>query len=218
MSLKKKLGLGVASAALGLSLVGGGTYAYFSDTAVQTSTFASGTLDLNVDPTTLITLDKFKPGDWKNQTFKLINNGNLDIKSVNLKTAYSVTKNDGSSVDPTLAAKYADAIEVVFLKNVGDDWSIVKDTDYNVVTTMSLKELATKTTQDLAKEWDREGLIRWALRDGITAKGTGQESVDEFSVQFQFKNTPNAPQNDLQNLKLNLTWTFEGIQKDGERR
>ncbi|MCU5397508.1 CalY family protein, partial [Bacillus toyonensis] len=31
MSLKKKLGVGVVSAALGLSLIGGGTYAYFSD-------------------------------------------------------------------------------------------------------------------------------------------------------------------------------------------
>ncbi len=29
MSLKKKLGAGVVSAALGLSLIGGGTYAYF---------------------------------------------------------------------------------------------------------------------------------------------------------------------------------------------
>jgi len=218
MSLKKKLGLGVASAALGLSLVGGGTYAYFSDTAVQTSTFASGTLDLNVDPTTLISLDKFKPGDWKNQTFKLINNGNLDIKSVNLKTAYTVTKNNGSSVSPALAEKYADAIEVVFLKNVGDgNWILPDDRAHQVITTKSLKELSTMNPEDLAKEgeltWNG-----WVLRDGLTAKGTGQESIDDFVVQFQFKNTPNESQNDLQDLKLNLTWTFEGIQKDGERR
>ena len=33
MGIKQKLGLGVASAALGVALVGGGTYAYFSDTA-----------------------------------------------------------------------------------------------------------------------------------------------------------------------------------------
>ncbi|MCQ6289408.1 CalY family protein, partial [Bacillus cereus] len=30
MSFKKKLGVGVISAALGLSFIGGGTYAYFS--------------------------------------------------------------------------------------------------------------------------------------------------------------------------------------------
>ena len=33
MGIKKKLGLGVASAALGLSLIGGGTFAYFNDIA-----------------------------------------------------------------------------------------------------------------------------------------------------------------------------------------
>ncbi|PHD39103.1 cell division protein FtsN, partial [Bacillus toyonensis] len=46
MSLKKKLGVGVVSAALGLSLIGGGTYAYFSDQVVTNNSFAVGTLDL----------------------------------------------------------------------------------------------------------------------------------------------------------------------------
>ena len=53
MSLKKKLGMGVASAALGLSLIGGGTFAYFSDKEVSNNTFAAGTLDLTLDPKTL---------------------------------------------------------------------------------------------------------------------------------------------------------------------
>ncbi|WP_222119322.1 TasA family protein, partial [Bacillus thuringiensis] len=35
MSMKKKLGMGVITAALGLSLIGGGTYAYFSDKEVS---------------------------------------------------------------------------------------------------------------------------------------------------------------------------------------
>ncbi|PRX64062.1 putative ribosomally synthesized peptide with SipW-like signal peptide [Bacillus sp. V-88] len=43
MSIKQKLGLGVASAALGLALVGGGTYAYFSDSVTTNNTFAAGT-------------------------------------------------------------------------------------------------------------------------------------------------------------------------------
>ena len=50
MSLKKKLGLGIASAVLGISLIGGGTFAYFSDTEVSNNTFAAGTLDLAVNP------------------------------------------------------------------------------------------------------------------------------------------------------------------------
>lgn len=49
MSIKKKVGLSLASEALGLSLIGGGTYAFFSDKAETTSTFAAGTLDLNAN-------------------------------------------------------------------------------------------------------------------------------------------------------------------------
>lgn len=62
MSLKKKLGMGVASAALGLSLIGGGTFAYFSDKEVSNNTFAAGTLDLTLDPTTLVDIKDLKPG------------------------------------------------------------------------------------------------------------------------------------------------------------
>ena len=61
MSLKK-LGMGVASAALGLSLIGGGTFAYFSDKEVSNNTFAAGTLDLTLDPKTLVNIENLKPG------------------------------------------------------------------------------------------------------------------------------------------------------------
>lgn len=47
MGMKKKLSLGVASAALGLALVGGGTWAAFNDIKSKDATFASGTLDLS---------------------------------------------------------------------------------------------------------------------------------------------------------------------------
>ncbi len=54
--------MGVASAALGLSLIGGGTFAYFSDKEVSNNTFAAGTLDLTLDPTTLVDIKDLKPG------------------------------------------------------------------------------------------------------------------------------------------------------------
>ena len=50
MGTKKKLGLGVASAALGLALVGGGTWAAFNDIETTQATYAAGTLDLNQSP------------------------------------------------------------------------------------------------------------------------------------------------------------------------
>ena len=48
MSLKKKLAMGIATGALAVSMIGGGTYAYFNDVEVNNSTFAAGTLDINV--------------------------------------------------------------------------------------------------------------------------------------------------------------------------
>ncbi|WP_312503886.1 TasA family protein, partial [Bacillus luti] len=69
MSLKKKLGMSVASAALGLSLIGGGTFAYFSDKEVSENTFAAGTLDLSIDPQVIIDVDKIKPGDQIERDF-----------------------------------------------------------------------------------------------------------------------------------------------------
>src|SRR5690625_6753752 len=100
MGIKKKLGMGVATAVLGIGLIGGGTFAYFSDTAEATNTFATGTLDLAVNPTTIIELDNLKPGDWMNKTFKLENGGTLDISKVLLTTDYDNEELAISSVPP----------------------------------------------------------------------------------------------------------------------
>src|SRR5690554_4904263 len=90
MSLKKKLGAGVATAVLGLGLIGGGVFAYFSDTAAQTNTFASGTLSLESVPEVVVDVDDLKPGDTMYREFGLENDGSLDIGSVTLKTDYEV--------------------------------------------------------------------------------------------------------------------------------
>ena len=84
MSLKKKLGAGVVSAALGLSLIGGGTYAYFSDQEVTNNKFAAGTLDFAMQPTTSLNLDNLKPGDKILKKFNIKNSGTLDIKDIDI--------------------------------------------------------------------------------------------------------------------------------------
>lgn len=89
MSVKKKLGLGVASAALGLSLIGGGTWAAFNDTATINNHFAAGTLDLvvgKVNQAANFDLGNMKPGDSVKRVFTLNNAGSLAIKEVLLNT------------------------------------------------------------------------------------------------------------------------------------
>lgn len=143
MSMKKKLGMGITSAALGIALIGGGTFAYFSDTATQTNTFASGTIQLDVDPTVQVEMNNLKPGDWMPRSFELQNNGTLDIKYVDLKTDYAVTRN-GEAVSNELADAYAEQLYVQFLKNTSGN------ADYEVLFEVSLKDLRDLTPEDLA--------------------------------------------------------------------
>jgi len=233
MSIKKKLGMGLASAALGISLIGGGTYAYFSDTAEQTNTFASGTIVLDVDPTVQVPMENLKPGDWMPRSFELQNNGTLDMEYVDLNTKYTVTK-DGVQVSNALANKYAEQLYVQFLKNT------TGDEPYEVLFEVSLKDLRDLTPEDLATKYNIEEIMveegyeywqwiiwplfgKWVTVDPVfedvpqEVYGIGAGDTANFDVQFRFNDTGEA-QNDLQNLDLNLEWTFEGFQTDGEEK
>ncbi|MCM3618856.1 CalY family protein [Sutcliffiella horikoshii] len=191
MSLKKKLGLSVASAALGLSLIGGGTYAYFNDFAETTSTFAAGTLDLNANPTTIVNVNNIKPGDTMLRTFKLENAGSLDIAEILLATSYN------ESVEG-----FGEHIRVNFL------WNVDK-VDEPIYST-TLADLVNASPDVI------EGNIfsRWlGERGGRLAAGTH----DTFVVQFEFVDN-NQDQNEFQGANLTLNWTFEGKQGAGQAR
>ncbi len=88
------------------ALIGGGIYAYFSDTETSTgNTFAAGTLDLNLDGGNInvvkFTVNDVKPGDSGGGTWTVANVGNmdgyLDLESI------SVSEDIGSTTDPELA-------------------------------------------------------------------------------------------------------------------
>lgn len=102
MSIKKKLGLSAATAVLGLSLIGGGTFAYFNDTEVTNNTFAAGTLDIGlkgVDDREEVDLsiDNMKPGDWKVHQIRIYNEGSLDINDVKLNVDYEISDANGNN-------------------------------------------------------------------------------------------------------------------------
>src|SRR5690606_15344445 len=141
MSIKKKLGMGIASAALGIALVGGGTFAYFSDTEVSENTFAAGTLDLAVNPSVIIDVDNLKPGDVMVREFLLENNGTLDISSVDIATSYNVVDANNNNNDD-----FGKHIKVLFMENAdktGDGWLIG---DYNdIIAETTLYDLQNET-------------------------------------------------------------------------
>ncbi|SFJ47226.1 spore coat-associated protein N [Halobacillus dabanensis] len=197
MGLKKKLGLGVASAALGLSLVGGGTFAYFSDTAEASGSFAAGTLDLSADPTTVIDVGNLKPGDTMLRSFDLVNGGSLDIASINLDTDYSVSDAEGDN-----SQDLGKHIRVNFLLNADK-----LDAPIFSTTLADLKGMSPDVIEgNIFSGWLAE-------RGGNLAAGTS----DTLYVQYEFVEN-NQDQNQFQGDGLELTWKFEGKQGAGEAR
>lgn len=95
MSLKKKMGLGIMSGALGLSLIGGGTWAAFNDVETIDNTFKAGTLDLVTNTDTLFDISNMKPGDHITKSLTLTNNGSLPIDEILLTGSSDNWENKG---------------------------------------------------------------------------------------------------------------------------
>ncbi|UYG97159.1 CalY family protein [Cytobacillus firmus] len=195
MNLKKKLGMGIASAALGISLVGGGTFAYFSDSVETTSKFKAGTLDLNAAPTTIIDIDQIKPGDTMLRSFDLQNNGNLDIATIKLATDYTVTdkKNNNDNED------LGEHIRVNFLFN--------QDALGVPIYQTTLADLKTKDPD----------VIRQLVFDKWFAGFGGNLAAGQSHklwVEYEFVDNY-GDQNKFQGDSLALKWTFEGKQGAG---
>ncbi|GGB43974.1 cell division protein FtsN [Virgibacillus dakarensis] len=196
MSVKKKLGLSVASATLGLALIGGGTFAYFSDQETTNNTFAAGTLELSVNETALIDIDNLKPGDSMLREFALSNDGSLKIENVYLDTNYSITDKNGDNNDD-----FGKHINVNFLWN----WDQESEPIYQT-TLYDLKEM----DPDVVKRdiWDP----LWEKKGGLAS-----DETHEFWVEFEF--TDNAEdQNIFQGDGLQLEWTFNATQSAGQEK
>ncbi|MEK4131291.1 TasA family protein [Solibacillus sp. FSL W8-0474] len=187
MSIKKKLAMGIATGALAVSMIGGGTYAFFSDTVTSTNSFTAGTLDLSLNPTEIINVENIKPGDKMTKTFKLTNDGTLNIANVLLKTEYEVTDlNNNNSVNfgKDIKAKFMWGNHVIY-----------EDTLFN----LRQGEL---NTQELLKGKN----ITWA--------GLAKDETQELKVEFEFINRDYS-QDYFQGDSLSLTWNFKALQGNG---
>ncbi|WP_255585147.1 TasA family protein [Virgibacillus saliphilus] len=189
--MKKKLGMSLATAVLGLGLIGGGTFAYFNDTAEATSDFTAGTLDLSTNPTTIIDIENMKPGDTMLRPFHLTNDGSLEIAEINLKTDYNVSTEESNE-----GQDFGDHIQVNFLMNQTDEDLVIWSE-----TLSDLKNMSPDMIEVLAE----------------TSENLGPGDSDRFYVQFEFVDN-GKDQNIFQGDSLELEWTFEGKQGDGERK
>ena len=86
MNIKKKLLSGMLCLMMGVSLIGGGTWAAFNDMEAVANTVQAGTLDFGTGSATeLFKISDLKPGDEMTRSITLRNDGTLDINQVFLK-------------------------------------------------------------------------------------------------------------------------------------
>lgn len=192
MGLKKQLGMGIMSATLGLTLIGGGTYAYFSDTETTTNTFAAGTLDLAANPTTIVDVGDLKPGDSVIRDFELQNNGTLDIDKVTLNTEYTITDAQGDNTDD-----FGEHIQIEFLYNVD-----------------KLDEVVYETTLAELKEMSPAAVNEHIFYPLLGSKGLPSGDINDFIVKINFVDN-DGDQNQFQGDSIKLQWTFEATQTAG---
>ncbi|GAF65411.1 CalY family protein [Alkalihalobacillus trypoxylicola] len=195
MSVKKQLSMGIMSAVLGITLIGGGTFAYFSDSVETNNTFAAGTLDLSVNPTQLIKVDNIKPGDSFIRDFELQNQGSLNIGKVLLETDYTVIDAKGDNTED-----FGEHIEVEFLYNLNNFDEVIYET--------TLAEL-----QDMTPEAVNQHILYPAFGDAGLSVGETHDLI----VKFNFIDN-GEDQNQFQGDSLELTWTFNALQEAGEQR
>ncbi|MCQ6288527.1 CalY family protein [Bacillus cereus] len=185
------------SAALGLSFIGGGTYAYFSDQVVTNNTFTAGTLDLAVQPTTSLDLNQLKPGDKILKKFNLKNSGTLNIQDVVMKIDYKV--ND--AYQNNQADDFGKHIKVQFLW----DWDPAKSPVYET----NLAELKEQGSEIVSK---KVFASKWT-----ESRGLQPGKMDWFWMKFIFEDN-GKDQNMFQGDSIALKMEFQANQTEGMER
>lgn len=226
--------MGAASAALGISLIGGGTWAAFNDTATVNNQFTAGTLDLVVGqnhPSHKINFDlsNMKPGDNVERIFKLNNAGSIAIKEVLLNvTADNFV--DGTPVNggTNSMLEYLDQFVVDFMSVDGESTLFEPRNDV-FSSDVTLKELVDGTFTAKVKPayLGTGGKINLApltvAPGGVPERGIPVTPTDSDAVfiKITFKNdlTKDANnlyvQNKYQGDKVNFYFNLEATQWDG---
>ncbi|MED4586374.1 TasA family protein [Brevibacillus choshinensis] len=193
MNMKNKFILSVATLGIGLALVGGGTFAYFSDTEEVNNSFAAGTLDLTVNPTVVFDVHNLKPGDFMVRDFDITNSGTIDIEDVLMHTNYSVIDGNGDNGN----ADFGKHIFIEFLTSDGD----------LILLNKSLADMRKLTQQ--GKSPDISNLY-------LKLKNLPVGDSDRIVMKINFVDN-GLDQNIFQEDTLKLTWTLEAKQGAGKK-
>nr|WP_304218542.1 TasA family protein [Fredinandcohnia onubensis] len=210
MGIKKKMGLGIAAGALGLSLIGGGTWAAFNDVEFTTNTFAAGTLDLVIENGSF-EVTNLKPGDTITRTVTVKNNGSLDFKNLKMSVeGHSFDNKDildlngkfGAGSGDNNMADFLSQFAVTSLKVNGTPLTVPADATLNYL--LGITDLSTP-----------DGWAPVLTSGGVVTVEYTIEFVEDGET---FANSRVHKQNKFQGESATLDFTFEATQMDGEER
>ncbi|MFP7297966.1 TasA family protein [Neobacillus niacini] len=203
MSIKKKMGMGFATMAVGAALIGGGTFAYFND--VETSsgnTFATGTIDLKpeIDGAALFSITNQRPGQSFSGSYTLSNGGTLDIGEIKLTGSYTTT--DGETKDQ---------------KDYDRDGTVGNNAD--LATQLVIDSLKFKGANVTVADKDGDGKVTLADLTGQTIQlaGLNVTASGVLEIAGHFHNETNATQNEYQGDGVSVNLSFEALQEDWDK-
>ncbi|SEQ84233.1 camelysin. Metallo peptidase. MEROPS family M73 [Virgibacillus subterraneus] len=202
MNIKKKMGTVILAGALGLSLVGSGTFAAFNDVEKIDNTFTAGTLDLVLtgQEKTSFEFSNLEPGESLTKTITLKNNGSLAIKEI-LMSSMAI---EGSWTDKTNQKLPDNGMNTV------DDFL----EQFNVIVNQGETEVFNGTLADL-----NSGKVIMGSEGGALESGANMSIDIEISFVNNEKKYPNSlfmEQNKFQGESISLDLIFEATQMSGE--
>ncbi len=188
MSMKRNLVMSFATAALGLSLIAGGTVAYFNDTESATNTFTTGVLELGINKDVILNIENLVPGDTMHGNFVLTNDGTVDMKEIILHSSYEVVDNGESNHGDDLG----DHIILEYIYNVYDR--------ERVVFKKSLSELRDNPQQIMEKfpAGSKEGKFAVEFKFIDNDDDQNHFQTDELKLNWKFEAVQRDGDQDLQ--------------------
>ena len=177
MDIKNKIIKSIIIATLGLSLIVGGTNAYFNDTKETKNTFEIGLMELGINKEYIIQIDNVVPGDTINRNFELTNDGTVDMKEVILHSSYEVVdKGENNNGDDL-----GDYINVEYLYHVNGEENELFEKRLS-----ELMDNPTKILDDFAAESNpRKFTVRFSFVDNGGNQNHFQEDSLELKWEFE---------------------------------
>lgn len=187
MTIKRRIGIALATALLGMALISGGTLAYFSNTKETDNRIEAGTLELGIvtgeEEGVLFEFKNKQPGDTFDYVFNLTNEGSLMIGDVTLFSKHEVMDEDDNVLDNDFGS------QIMIQEMMVDADVLVHEQE-----ALTLDDLQT-TPLSLLKDF-------------------AVEEEAEVYVKFKFVNDKDDDQNEYQGNIVQLNWLFEAMQTD----